>query len=60
MYKEQGITFQPKTNKNFNNKIKNDIIERNNEFIKEKLEILKIMLKIMRGNQLLKKMKMSY
>ena len=40
MYKEQGITFQPKTNKIFNNKIKNDIIERNNEFMKEKKEKL--------------------
>jgi hypothetical protein len=38
MYKEQGITFQPKTNKIFNNKIKNDIIERNNEFMREKKE----------------------
>ena len=38
MYKEQGITFQPKTNKVFNNKIKNDIIERNNEFMREKKE----------------------
>ena len=33
MYKEQGITFQPKTNKNFNNKIKNDKIMK----IKEEL-----------------------
>ena len=40
MYKEQGITFQPKTNKVFNNKIKNDIIERNNEFMREKKEKL--------------------
>ena len=40
MDKEQGITFQPKTNKLFNNKIKNDIIERNKEFIKEKREKL--------------------
>ena len=40
MDKEQGITFQPKTNKMFNNKIKNDIIERNNEFIREKREKL--------------------
>ena len=40
MYNEQGITFQPKTNKMFNNKIKNDIIERNKEFIKEKQEKL--------------------
>ncbi len=36
MYEEQGITFQPKTNKLFNDKIKNDIIERNKEFIKDK------------------------
>ena len=40
MDKEQGITFQPKTNKNINNKIKNSIIERNKEFIKEKQEKL--------------------
>ena len=40
MDKEQGITFQPKTNKVFNNKIKNDIIERNNEFMREKKEKL--------------------
>ena len=37
---EQGITFQPKTNKIFNNKIKNDIIDRTNEYMKEKLEKL--------------------
>ena len=36
MYEEQGITFQPRTNKSFNGKIKNDIIERNKEFIKDK------------------------
>ena len=40
MNEEQGITFQPKTNKSFNNKIKNNIIERNKEFIKEKQEKL--------------------
>ena len=40
MDEEQGITFQPKTNKIFNNKIKNDILERNNEFIKEKQQRL--------------------
>ena len=40
MYEEQGITFQPKTNKSFNDKIKNNIIERNKEFIKDKQEKL--------------------
>ena len=40
MFEEQGITFQPKTNKLFNDKIKNDIIERNKEFIKDKQEKL--------------------
>ena len=40
MYEEQGITFQPKTNKSFNGKIKNDIIERNKVFIKDKQEKL--------------------
>ena len=40
MYEEQGITFHPKTNKSFNDKIKNDIIERNKEFIKDKQEKL--------------------
>jgi hypothetical protein len=38
MYEEQGITFIPKTNKLVNDKIKNDVIKRNNEFIKEKQE----------------------
>ena len=38
MFEEQGITFQPKTNKSFNDKIKNDIIERNKEFLKDKQE----------------------
>jgi hypothetical protein len=36
MYEEQGITFQPRTNKSFNGKIKNDVIERNKEFIQDK------------------------
>ena len=40
MYEEQGITFQPKTNKSFNYKIKNNIIERNKEFMKDKQEKL--------------------
>ena len=40
MYEEQGITFQPKTNKSFNDKIKNNVIERNKEFIKDKQEKL--------------------
>ena len=40
IYEEQGITFQPKTNKSFNDKIKNNIIERNKEFIKDKQEKL--------------------
>ena len=40
MYEEQGITFHPKTNKSFNYKIKNNIIERNKEFIKDKQEKL--------------------
>ena len=40
MYEEQGITFQPKTNKSINDKIKSNIIERNKEFIKDKQEKL--------------------
>ena len=40
MYEEQGITFHPKTNKSYNDKIKNDIIERNKEFMKDKQEKL--------------------
>ena len=40
IYEEQGITFHPKTNKSYNDKIKNDIIERNKEFIKGKQEKL--------------------
>ena len=40
MYEEQGITFHPKTNKSFNDKIKNNIIERNKEFMKDKQEKL--------------------
>ena len=46
MYEEQGITFQPKTNKSFNDKIKNDIIERNKDFIKTKQEKLLQKLKV--------------
>ena len=37
---EEGITFHPKTNKSYNDKIKNDIIERNKEFMKDKQEKL--------------------
>ena len=40
IYEEQGITFHPKTNKSYNDKIKNDIIERNKEFMKDKQEKL--------------------
>ena len=40
MIEEQGITFKPKTNKNINDKIKNNIIQRNNEFLKDKEEKL--------------------
>ena len=40
MYEEQGITFHPKTNKSYNDKITNNIIERNQEFIKDKQEKL--------------------
>jgi hypothetical protein len=46
MYEEQGITFQPKTNKSINDKIKNDIIERNKDFIKIKQEKLLQKLKV--------------
>ena len=46
MYEEQGITFQPKTNKSINDKIKNDIIERNKDFIKTKQEKLLQKLKV--------------
>jgi hypothetical protein len=46
MYEEQGITFQPKTNKSINDKIKNDIIERNKDFIKSKQEKLLQKLKV--------------
>ena len=40
VFEEQGITFKPKTNKNINDKIKNNIIQRNNEFLKDKEEKL--------------------
>ena len=40
LYEEQGITFYPKTNKSYNDKIKKDIIERNKEFMKDKQEKL--------------------
>jgi hypothetical protein len=46
MYEEQGITFQPKTNKSINDKIKNDVIERNKDFIKIKQEKLLQKLKV--------------
>ena len=42
MNKEQGITFRPFTNKKFNDKIKDkmkkNVIERNNEFMKDRQE----------------------
>ena len=38
MNKEQGITFHPQTNKSFNDKIKDDLLKRSGEFIKDKQE----------------------